>query len=152
MRIHRFRRVRVWATRGFVLACVLVAFFVMYRPSLSEALQINEANFNRIQEGMTKAELEEIFGCPPGNYGRRSVPVDMRFRHGDSPSEKWEWCTDQVRVVVWVSKPNARIRRVDDPYNERNTETGLGESKVIGKDFFSLSSETLYERFERLVP
>ncbi len=29
---------------------------------------VNRANFERIQVGMTQAEVEAILGCPPGDY------------------------------------------------------------------------------------
>ena len=71
---ERFRDRLRWI-RKLIKRCILLAFafvifalYVMYRPPSEVSLRINQTNFDRIESGMTKQEVEEIFGCPPGNY------------------------------------------------------------------------------------
>jgi hypothetical protein len=52
------------------LAVVLVAGFLAAsypRPAVKGS-GITKANFDLIAEGMTQRDVEEIFGCPPGDY------------------------------------------------------------------------------------
>ena len=64
------RRVAVGAAGFAVLtAGVLFAHWFATRPTHN----INEATIGQITEGMTLAEVEAIFGVPPGDYSTRSV-------------------------------------------------------------------------------
>ncbi|MCI0638957.1 MAG: outer membrane protein assembly factor BamE [Gemmataceae bacterium] len=57
-------RWRYWLCAAFVLLIVAV-FFVLWRRADH---RINSDNFAKVQIGMTQSEVEEIFGCPPGDY------------------------------------------------------------------------------------
>jgi hypothetical protein len=66
------------------------------RPKTS----ITRTNFDRIHEGMTLGEVEEILGCKPGNYAyaRRKVmlPEEMGFDLGLSKV----WFGDDAVICV----------------------------------------------------
>ena len=52
------------------LAVLLLAGFLAVLRARPAGLSsgINKANFDLIEEGMTQKDVEEIFGCPPGDY------------------------------------------------------------------------------------
>jgi hypothetical protein len=67
-----------------------------------------ETRVNRIQPGMSAAEVEEVMGLPPGNYSdysevRRggSDPTENRFR-------RWMW--NDATVKVWFDADDHVIR------------------------------------------
>jgi hypothetical protein len=71
---YRLPRVRKRTPCIVLVACALAVGYVTYRLSPPpESLPINRSNFDRVQEGMPLAEVEEIFGCPPGVYGHRRI-------------------------------------------------------------------------------
>jgi hypothetical protein len=51
----------------------LGAFAHIYFHALWSGEGITEENCERIQLGMTEAEVEAIFGCPAGNYSGKKV-------------------------------------------------------------------------------
>ena len=79
---------------------------------------ITKANAAKIQRGMTSGEVEQLLGCPPGNYRTGTVKLDWRVQstaledviyadHGQFHLEYWEgnagslWvCFDDEREVV----------------------------------------------------
>jgi hypothetical protein len=52
------------------LAVVLLAgvLAALYSRPAAKGSGITKANFDRIVEGMSQEDVEEIFGCPPGDY------------------------------------------------------------------------------------
>jgi hypothetical protein len=71
-------------TAGLLLPAGLAVWLTTPPPQ-----PVNRANFERIQAGMTRAEVEAILHCPPGDYG-----ADPRIRliigFGDLPWGRWE--------------------------------------------------------------
>jgi hypothetical protein len=52
-----------------LLLLVLVAIVIGFYPLLAPTPhRIDQAHFELIQDGMTKADVEAIFGVPPGQY------------------------------------------------------------------------------------
>lgn len=51
-----------------LLAIIAIAGVSLYLWITSSSRRINRAAFERIKEGMTVAEVEAVFGCPPGIY------------------------------------------------------------------------------------
>ena len=128
----RFRWLGILIVRALILANVLeiVAVWAMFRPSSPEVLRINRANFDRIRPGMTKAEVEAIFGCPPGNFSHR-YPIIW----GDAVAcaccprrEQWWWQSDRAT---------------------RHRRTGQNWASPR-KNLQKLPPETLSERFDRI--
>src|SRR4030095_4340791 len=71
-----FASVRLWVSpmkrkrllRLAMLALLGIVGFSLYLWYTSANRRINRAAFDRIREGMSLAEVEEVIGCPPGNY------------------------------------------------------------------------------------
>jgi hypothetical protein len=110
---------------GLVVVCLL-------RPTAGPASGINRENFDRVREGMTEAEVEAIFGCPPGHYNRRPVVVLMSgvmFR-------RW-WVSDDAVITIELSPDDADWER---PW------------RVCHKDYWPVPPESLVDRCWRLLP
>jgi hypothetical protein len=125
-----------------LLAVVIGVGFLCSRPH-----RINQAGFDRITEGMTLREVEEILGRPPGDYTDRRLPD---FAMLDGHLDRWEmaevWLSDEGVVVVvfdkdcrvarkafipegeWPERPwMERIRRVfPAPFRQRGGVADLG--------------------------
>jgi hypothetical protein len=56
------RRTALLVVAGIVLAALAI-FVLCFGPS-----RITRDNYNRIEEGMSRAEVEQILGGPPGDY------------------------------------------------------------------------------------
>lgn len=88
---------------------------------------INVENFNRIQEGMTQAEVEAILGGPPGSYTKRPVVWYASRITSYWVGDKW------IISIEWSS------------------ELGSDEVWVINKDCFPLPPEPFIEKCRRLL-
>jgi hypothetical protein len=86
------RRFSLGVTALVVLAFgILLTLWFATRP----AHRINEHNIQQLKQGMTRAEVEAIFGVPPGDYSTR--PVEIRFDL-DPPCETWP--SNNARVQI----------------------------------------------------
>ncbi len=74
-RSGRERPVRSWWVATTVLLVSLGAVLPLACPRPS---RITRENFERIQEGMTEAEVEELLG-PPGNYSYYEVRMSSGY-------------------------------------------------------------------------
>ncbi|MCI0376235.1 MAG: hypothetical protein L0215_01380 [Gemmataceae bacterium] len=62
--------------------------------------RINALSFERIQEGMTEKEVEEILGVPAGDYGTKAHPELTVLPLGD----RKRWTSDDAQIVVDFDK------------------------------------------------
>jgi hypothetical protein len=77
---------------GLVLAGMLLAL-VMPRHC-----PVNRANFERVKEGMTPAEVAKLLGGPPGDYRTRPVHSDI----GSGGGISWTmWFGDEGEAWVY---------------------------------------------------
>jgi hypothetical protein len=83
-----------WFVGGFVTALSLTSAACRYPPSFGEA------RFNAIRQDMTRQEVVELLGCPPGDY-RPAI-----CRHPD-----WYTSTSDVMasLVKKVGQPESEI-------------------------------------------
>src|SRR4051794_13564490 len=85
----RWRRLLIVAVSAALAAAAFFALVVGLRPESP----VSRETFARLQEGMTRAEAEAIFGGPPGDYstGRRAPGVVLiDFEHPeDADVEEW---------------------------------------------------------------
>jgi hypothetical protein len=93
-----------------------VAGWALLRPPAPSA-RINEAAYERIEDGMTPAEVEAVIGLPPGDY--RSDPARPRAYAEFMPQQG-------VRVLEWVGDDSNIQVRVDE-------RTGRVVSKIMGE-------------------
>jgi hypothetical protein len=88
--------------------------------------RVTEANFHRIEKGMTRPEVEAILG-PPGDYSTGPLNfgprVSMLFsNHGPHPTDAYkpsywdgvddvvEWRTDKQMIMIYFS-PSGPLRK-----------------------------------------
>jgi hypothetical protein len=91
---------------------------------------ITQENFDRIQEGITEAEVEEILGGPSGYYTRRPIVVPMSgvmFR-------RW-WIGDEGVITIELTFET-------DPDEPR---------RVCHKRFAPVPPKCFAERYRRLL-
>jgi hypothetical protein len=60
------KRRRYLLVAGFLLSALCVGGYSIYESIAGGPIRYR--NFEKIQEGMTLAEVEGLLGCPPGNY------------------------------------------------------------------------------------
>lgn len=84
---------------------------------------VNLRGFNEIRIGMARETLEEIMGCPAGDYcslridwglrlgeGRRSWGTERFKSPRDADSyENLQWLTDQVFITVWLDEDGEAV-------------------------------------------
>ena len=105
-----------------VAVCVSAVFFVL---AILPPSRVTKANFDRIEDGMPMAQVEEIFGCRPS----ASCNILEHFPNGDS-FDRYVWrSSDGHEAIVDVLTVGAN-------------------NKVTSKDW-SRSTETITERFFR---
>ena len=109
------KRRLVWSA---VAACVLalVSGLTIWR---ARPHPVNRANLERIQNAMTLAEVEAIFGCPPGEY----ATVDC-MQHLTTNISEW-------RVKRWVSDEGEFRVQFDEDTGGHVTATAYRELMVL---------------------
>jgi hypothetical protein len=89
-------RVVLWI--GFALwistAGTVAAPALKSPPPKAPRHRINMENFQRIKEGMTKAEVESLFGVPAGNYD-------------DGPNDFFDQRPEKERQAAWADNGGA---------------------------------------------
>ncbi len=119
--------------RKYLLAGLAVALllggvlFALLRPW---HCPVNRAAFERIEEGMTKAEVEKILGGPPGDYRTDQEPA---FEKGwDNPiainmMTVYEWDGDEIIILAWSGhSPDATVN-VKEAHEQTEPRPGLLE-------------------------
>jgi hypothetical protein len=91
------------AKRPIVIGLLLsiLILFVGFSLWLERPSTICETNVARIKIGMSKKEVEEIFGCPPGDYRSISRITFEPLKHRGWPDE---WLSDRLRVLVYYDR------------------------------------------------
>src|SRR5262245_20897752 len=93
--------------RLFIALCLLACFTFILVGSLwamwSPRHRINEESYQRLRRGMSRNEIIEIFGVPPGDYGPGKV-AEYEFTDllGDALIFKFssKWAADKVEIYV----------------------------------------------------
>jgi hypothetical protein len=109
---------------GLVLAGILVSL------AMPRHCPVNPAAYERIEKGMTKAEVEAILGGPPGDYrtrpGRETyLPLPILSPEEEVwPVERWQG--DEGAVHIYFDSYGVRVREKE--FEEAQaTDTGLVE-------------------------
>jgi hypothetical protein len=85
------------------LAVVLVLVGVLVHLLFPSASPVTRVAFDRIQTGMTQAEVEAILGGPPGDYRTRPMdPIYENHRSTDPEIEPLQWWGDEGEVLLTV--------------------------------------------------
>jgi hypothetical protein len=90
-----------------VLLGVPLGLFLWPRPP---SARINAEAYERIEDGMTAAEVEAVIGLPPGDY--RSDPAGPRHFAEWIPGsgvQVLEWEADHCNIQVKVDQRSGRV-------------------------------------------
>jgi hypothetical protein len=68
----------------------VVGFLFWWGGDLAHGRRLATENYSLIRPGMTQAEVEELFGGPPGNYGRY-LPPETFSLIGYSVHQRLNW-------------------------------------------------------------
>jgi hypothetical protein len=106
--------------RKWICAAVLVAAVIVALAACDAwgGSRLRSENYAQIQIGMTQAEVEELLGAPPGDYGkflfeRPGFPsletledFTRRFPRWRYLSRAETWVDDRNRIVIWFDADN----------------------------------------------
>jgi hypothetical protein len=82
-----------------MLAAFVAAWAVQAYLGLGRGRFIDHEHYNRIQKGMTQAEVEAILGAPPGVYSRRAPGYRSYDPLPEIPAQGF--ATQLPKTVVW---------------------------------------------------
>ncbi len=104
---------RKWFILGCVALVLSVAGTMLALLVSRPASAVNRVNTDRIQAGMTRAEVEAIYGGPPGDHrvGARLVTVDIGLEALPGNTVQ-QWRGDEGLAIVQFG-PDGRVARAD---------------------------------------
>jgi hypothetical protein len=108
--MRRRRKLVLFTAAGCALLLLGGAVWLLLRP-LPLSARINAEAFERIEPGMTPAEVGAVIGLPPGDY--RSDPASVRRRAEFLPQKGarvLEWEGDGFNIQVRVDEGSGRVR------------------------------------------
>jgi hypothetical protein len=83
-----------------IASIVLVLLGVLLPLMLPYRSPVTRAAYERIEDGMTQAEVEAILGGPPGDYRTRpGISMDPLVRSPSGLNEQW-WRGDEGEIIV----------------------------------------------------
>ena len=105
-----FHRLRHWRTRHWLLFTVPVfgSLIVAYLHFTSPPPNLSVESYERIREGMTEAEVEDIIGARPGGYGLFWGPGELRKEEWGTPVRAIRW-TDEFGYLTVGLDVNGRV-------------------------------------------
>jgi hypothetical protein len=112
------------------LACVFIAGYFVH--AWLTKTRINRETFDRIEVGMTLAEVEDLIGVPPGNYETRQ----RRFIHFANETFILHLMADPP-VATWSSNDGEITIRLSN------------DARVAHKDFEEIELESLQDTIWR---
>src|SRR5690242_8738072 len=97
-----------------LLALLAGLFFLAWpRPH-----SLNQAGFDRITEGMTLREVEEVLGRRPGDYTSRRVPALVIDWSMEKSHRMEEWMSDDGLGVVVFDDEDRVVQKVFLPADD----------------------------------
>jgi hypothetical protein len=102
------KSLRTLCVCGPFAVVVLAAFLAaLYPRPAAKGSGITKANFNLIVEGMTQEDVEEIFGCPPGDYTNGD---GLSFRCcGSSGIRREDWTGYEGDIDIEFSREDGKV-------------------------------------------
>jgi hypothetical protein len=113
-----------WVIAGLGLAVFLLfglisLVFLVPMPVPKPLVRVNQAQFQRIAEGMTEAEVEDLLGGPPGDYtwGRTYVICDSMASYAMFDGEEVEeWRSDDAIIRVYFGPEGTMVRKKSEDF------------------------------------
>jgi len=100
---------RRWLLLGLAILATAVAGSMVLLLTAPRH-RINEDSVKLIQNGMTQAEIEVVFGVPPGDYSSGGLRV--YWEEPQKRLDRKEWTGDAVGVEVFFD-PSGKVQAVD---------------------------------------
>jgi len=125
-------------TRRFMLgitalALLGIAGFFSWKRFKERGKDITWENYERIHDGMTRSQVEAIFGVPAGDYRTRD-PEPITFQTAGVEGTLRAWLGDEGYALIWFDESDEvcyQLFRVDPGH---------------------YANESLFERLVRLLP
>jgi hypothetical protein len=105
----------VVAAAGMVAVVVTWPPFQPVRPPLNPG-GVTPEDFQRIEKGMSRREVETILGGPPGNYA--TVGVKERLRGSRQAISKDRWIGNRAAIDVWFSGDRVVLMHMNETYRD----------------------------------
>ena len=102
---------RRWKVALALVAGVLLgaALWLRLRPDPPSA-RINSSAYERIEDGMTPAEVEAVIGLPPGDYRSDPARPGAYAEFLPRPGVRvLEWVNDQCNIQIRVDRRTGRV-------------------------------------------
>lgn len=122
----RCRRRTLILAASCTVICMLLAWLFFPRSG-----RINRAGFERIEEGMTRQEVEEILGSAPGDFTvvkNPMAPLVTWLRPLDAKNWPWErqqWLSDAGEIEVTFDCEGKVIHKYFDDMQSQPNRTAL---------------------------
>src|SRR5262245_52940700 len=108
------RRILWLLTAAIALSLIICSPLKFVEMSRAGRGSTQEA-FERIQVGMTYAEVKQLLDCPPGRYGWPSWPVGAKNIH----SVRWEhwmlWQSEESWIMVCFADDGRVVKKDGGP-------------------------------------
>jgi hypothetical protein len=112
---HKWKQLRSSRLWPFFVALCAAIVAVIWLPATRS--QINQNNYDRIQDGMTLSEVNAILGVPPGDRRTREVmnpqkvaPEETWWRHDNHSCSSAEyWVSDEGWIWVGFSSDGRAV-------------------------------------------
>src|SRR5262245_20880261 len=96
---------RAWKVGLGLLVAAMLAFGMLVPLGLPRRCPVNRAAFERIEEGMSVAEVEKILGGPEGDYRVEPTPAfECHFSSGPIMMDRRRWQGDEGDVEVCFNR------------------------------------------------
>ena len=122
------KRRLVWISVLFLSSVLLVALCIwLWFPRL------RYENYSRIQKGMTQAQVENLLGGPPGNYGFNQIEPNLAPFARSSyfpvlPSKSKTWFNDQIQLIIYFDTNGRVSHQQQQTFNRQ-----LSTEKIVGQ-------------------
>jgi hypothetical protein len=83
---------------------IILAFLLWQFSGATPGRRLAHENYPLVRLGMSQAEVEELLGGPPGNYGRYANGKSMMTLEGYIPpagAAERVWCDDSNRLEIY---------------------------------------------------
>jgi hypothetical protein len=111
---------RVWLSVGCVFGVATVVLALCYNHA---PRRVNESGLAAVREGMTRHEVEDVLGGPPGDYTtRKAIVIRMWPGHANAAIYSgwtWEeWISDEGWITLTFDRDGTVIHKEFRPVDD----------------------------------